>query len=268
MRTILIVVVLFLLAVGPAAALDVAEIRDLLGAGVDEDILREQIEADGSTFRLDADDLMALHKAGASTGFLRFLIRTRPDPDREAAPAEPPEPETEPPDRLEPLTDAEIAAELSRRIYRKMGDDGRVVIVFTNLDEDGNPLPESHIETSFIRLTSRDGGEAKGGDASAVPGGEPDDAAGPLIQVVVNPPAPAPAPEPALAPIPWPYRAAFPAYFAGSTGFIDFPDQIPFLGYTIDNQYPKTFTGFGMPLFNDFTQKSKSGKTRVRDGGS
>jgi hypothetical protein len=264
-RTILLSLALLLLAAGPAAALDVDEIRDLLAAGVDEEILREQIAADGSSFRLDAADLMELHKAGASTEFLRFLIRTRPDPDPEAAPAEPPEPETGPADRLEPLSDAEIAAELSRRIYRKMGDDGRVVIVFTNLDEDGNPLPESHIETSFIRLTSRDGGEAEGDETAAW---ESEEAAGPLIQVVVNPPAPAPEPEPVLAPLPWPYRTAFPAYYAAPTGFIDFPDQIPFLGYTLDNQYPKTFTGFGMPLFNDFTQKSKSGKTRVRDGGS
>ncbi|MBI4161492.1 MAG: hypothetical protein HY509_03500 [Acidobacteria bacterium] len=223
----------------PAAAISVDEIRELLLAGVDEDTLREQVLAEVASFRLEADDLLALHRAGASAGFLQFLIRRRPEaPDAEAAPtgtAENPEP-------------AGTPAGEAGRLRREVRGDGRTVVVLTNLDAAGNPLPDSPGEPDWIRITAREE-EAEGAPATRESAG----AAAPLVQVVVNPP-----PESPLPAVPYPLFSPYPLVLTGGiAGAFDFPDRLPFLGYTADNEFPKTFTGMGMPLFNDQRPKAK-----------
>ena len=222
-----------LLAAQPGFALTLTEVRDLLAAGIDETTLREQIRSEGDHFRLDAPDLVQLHEAGASSEFLQFLIRTKP-------------PE-------------EVAGETGQRRYLQEKSDGRMVLVLTNLDAAGNRLPDDPSETKFTLLKSRDWETAP--DRSSSPPTEPyEEVAGPLVQVVVNPPAQVPAP-----PL-YPYRAN-PVYFSGGiVGSFEYPERLPFLGYTVDNRFPRFFTGMGMPLFNDLRrsgQGDSGGKTRA-----
>ena len=248
MRKPLIFLALILCSTLPAASLTVDEVGKLLLAGLSEKTLHDQIVADGTTFRLDAGDLLQLHYAGATDPFLRFLIGRQPEEDSDAPeePARQAEPES-----LEPVPPAPLEPDPPR--YRTERRDGHVVFVFTNLDADGNRLPESPGATRFSRITARD--QETGPDRSAEPAlsilSDPAlDPITPLIQVIVN--AAPPPPSPAVTAIPYGgYYPRIPYTVGGAAGFVDFPDQMPFLGYTLDNAWPKTFTGFGMPLFND-----------------
>jgi hypothetical protein len=268
-RKVLLILVATALSFGLTAASDttltVDEVARLLSAGIDEETLRELIETEEASFDLGARELLDLHQAGASSEFLRFLIRTHQkneaedgsDPESEAATdgttTDPAPVQTDGKGNADRALPAGDDGDPAQRVYSKVRQDGRIVIVFTNLDDSGNPLPDDPNETSFIRVTSRDDTEyTVEGSTVTIPVTIPAESAGPLVQVVVNPPPPAPAPAP------YPYAGAYPRYyggFAGPTGFIDFPDKLPFLGYTLDNAYPKTVTGMGFPLFNDFTTK-------------
>lgn len=222
------------LAAQPGFAITLTEVRDLLAAGIDETTLREQIRSEGSHFRLGASDLVQLHEAGASSEFLQFLIRTKPP--------------------------QAVAEETGPRQYYQEASGGRMVLVLTNLDAAGNRLPDDPSETKFTLLKSRDWEDAP--DRSPPPPTERnEEVAGPLVQVVVNPPAQFPSPTL------YPYHLANPIYFSGGiVGSFDFPDRLPFLGYGVDNRSPRFFTGMGMPLFNDLRKSgpgAAGGKTRA-----
>jgi hypothetical protein len=60
----------------PRGSLSIQDILDLLAAGVSEETLAAQIDAEGTRYALSKIDLLALERAGASDGFVQFLIGT------------------------------------------------------------------------------------------------------------------------------------------------------------------------------------------------
>ncbi|MBD3335281.1 MAG: hypothetical protein GF355_07165, partial [Candidatus Eisenbacteria bacterium] len=82
--TILAVAGVALLLWAPAAqALTLGEVFDLLDAGVDDQIILQQMEAERSVFYLDADDIIDLQYAGASDELILAMIATHPDERRD-----------------------------------------------------------------------------------------------------------------------------------------------------------------------------------------
>lgn len=81
---------LFLLGPLPASAMELREVQALLAAGVGEDVILEQMAAEGASFRLETADILELRHAGASDHLLRAMIESG-DPrrlEREEAQAE------------------------------------------------------------------------------------------------------------------------------------------------------------------------------------
>lgn len=62
-------------------ALTVDDVLDLLDAGIGEDVILEQMDADGSVFHLSADDILDLKDAGASDDLISFMIAAGQDGD-------------------------------------------------------------------------------------------------------------------------------------------------------------------------------------------
>ena len=233
----MILVVTAGLAASPAAAISLTEIQGLLVAGMDETTIRAQIRAEGSTFLVEASDLLALHEAGASGDFLQFLIgRKTVTPNRYG--------------KYDPWDEERSFGESGDRFYLKVRDNGSLVYVFTNLDGDGNRLPEIDSDLNLSLIAS--GGPAESSPIRSASGpevpeyleyGESIPVAGPSTQViVVQPPTP---PAPAYAPPP--YYGGYPGAFAGGiVGPYRYPERLNFLGYGAGNDFPIWFTGMGM----------------------
>ncbi len=75
-RKMALALVLVALAAAPAAALTTRDVERMLEERIGEQVILDQIEADGSVFHLTADELVALKQAGASDALLEALIRT------------------------------------------------------------------------------------------------------------------------------------------------------------------------------------------------
>lgn len=75
-RKLALALVLVALAAAPAAALTTRDVERMLEERIGEQVILDQIEADGSVFHLTADELVALKRAGASDAMLEALIRT------------------------------------------------------------------------------------------------------------------------------------------------------------------------------------------------
>ncbi len=74
------VIALFLALAGGVSALTVEEVLQLSEAGVGDDIILEQMKADGSTFELRAADILDLQKRGVSTVVIRHMVSARGTP--------------------------------------------------------------------------------------------------------------------------------------------------------------------------------------------
>ncbi|MBU1702733.1 MAG: hypothetical protein KJ831_21530 [Candidatus Eisenbacteria bacterium] len=70
---------------GGASALTVDDVIALLDAGIGEEVILQQVAADGSTFSLDTGDILDIKDAGGSDDLILALIQTRgeqsDDPD-------------------------------------------------------------------------------------------------------------------------------------------------------------------------------------------
>ncbi len=83
MRTLALVLIL----AGLSAALTVEEVVQLSEAGVSDEIIVDQMEADGSSFRLSAADIINLQKRNVSPVVIRFMVtaRGKQEPPADAA---------------------------------------------------------------------------------------------------------------------------------------------------------------------------------------
>lgn len=100
------------------------EILSMLRAEVPEEAVRAYIEIEDMYFQLDSEDLVALTQAGAGADLLLFLLdRSR----REGSPT--------------PIEEAEVVYESKGfRLLRQKNDEGRQVLVLTNIDENGRRM--------------------------------------------------------------------------------------------------------------------------------
>ena len=87
----------FLSLAAPACALTTQEVIDLVEAGVSDEIIINQMKADGSAFELTARDIVDLQKKKVSPTVLNFMVQAR----GKAAPT-PPAGETAPIPRADP----------------------------------------------------------------------------------------------------------------------------------------------------------------------
>lgn len=81
MRALLV----FLALAAPAAALSVEEVVQLTEAGVSDDIILEQMQADGSAFELTAREIVDLQKKKVSPIVLKYMVSTRGKPAKAAS---------------------------------------------------------------------------------------------------------------------------------------------------------------------------------------
>ncbi|MEK7466478.1 MAG: hypothetical protein AAB074_03600 [Planctomycetota bacterium] len=68
---------LFLALAAPAAALSVEEVVQLTEAGVSDDIILDQLKADGSAFELSAKELVELQKKKVSPVVIKYMVSVR-----------------------------------------------------------------------------------------------------------------------------------------------------------------------------------------------
>jgi hypothetical protein len=83
------ILLLGLAAASVLAATTSAQLVNLARAGVDDDVLIALIETDGSTFQLNADDILALHQQGLSDRVIRAMQETARRPEPAEAPPPP-----------------------------------------------------------------------------------------------------------------------------------------------------------------------------------
>lgn len=79
MRPFLMTLAAVLLTASVATAMEFDDVMELLRAGVGEDIILAQVEAEDAEFNLDTDSIVALKQAGASDDLIRELIAARDD---------------------------------------------------------------------------------------------------------------------------------------------------------------------------------------------
>ena len=73
LRDIGLAIGVLLLAV-PAWSMSTRDVFDLLEAGVGEDVILKQMDAESASFQLETDDILALRRAGATDRLLRAMI--------------------------------------------------------------------------------------------------------------------------------------------------------------------------------------------------
>ncbi len=129
-------------AVAAHAPLTVGDVVLLLEAGVGHDVILTQGSLAGFASPLSVEDILRLRRAGADDTLLRSLQEA----GRQGH-------------ELSPVT--ETASDEGVRIFRTRGDDGREVLVLTNLDETGRPLASGREPVAGV-ISASDRGPAPG----------------------------------------------------------------------------------------------------------
>ncbi len=200
--------------------LSFSDLLDLAGLGLDPAVISTQVEKLGLDFEPTPRQLAALKQAGLSPDVLAGILR-----------------------QIDLRSGSHVPIE-TVRIFRQQMEDGRVALVLTNLDEQGNRMVDP--EDPGIpppRPSASAPTEAAGCAAPEAPQPEEARAPGPAPTVVVN----VQAPPPSLPVIGFPLVAV-----GGIAGPYEYPLPLPFLGYGHGISTPGWFSGLGLNAANNF----------------
>ena len=203
---------------GALRGLDIESLLALVRAGVSEKLIQDQISKTGLAFQPTPASILALKEAGLGRNLLEQIVE------------------------VAGLQPSSSAPRQTVRVFERIGADGRRSLIFTNLDEEGNPIrdpvealrqaleppapPPETPPASSCRDESR--------SLPAAP-------AAPLVVIHVEAPLP-PAPAP----------AAYPVWTGSIAGPFRYPDRLGFLGYGQGISSPGWFSGLGLKPSNNF----------------